>query len=153
MKVRELKLRKNPDCPICGENRTIHELIDYHEFCGVPHPDAPAEEPQVLEDELTVQQLKDQIDSGANPVIIDVREPSEFQIARLEGTTLIPLGEIPQRFQEIPRDQEVVLHCKMGVRSRQAVDFLKQQGFTRVKNLAGGITAWSEQIDPNVPKY
>lgn len=151
MKMRELKLRKNPECPICGENPTIHELIDYHEFCGVPHPDEAKEEP-VAADEITVQQLKDGIDKGAAPTIIDVREPSEYQIANIGGT-LIPLGEIPQRYQEIPKDGEVVIHCKSGVRSRQAVDFLKSKGFDNVKNLNGGILAWSREIDNSVPTY
>lgn len=151
MKMRELKLRKNPDCPICGEHPTIHELIDYHEFCGVPHPDEVVEEP-MAEDEITVQQLKASIDEGAAPTLIDVREPSEYQIANL-GATLIPLGEIPQRYQEIPKDGEVVVHCKSGVRSRQAVDFLKSKGFDNVKNLKGGILAWSREIDSGVPTY
>jgi adenylyltransferase/sulfurtransferase len=152
MKMRELKLRKNPDCPICGEHPTITELIDYHEFCGVPHPDEVKEE-VLLPDEITVKQLKVSIDQGAAPVLIDVREPSEYQIARIDGAKLIPLGEVPQRYQEIPQDTEVVVHCKSGVRSRKAVDFLKQQGFTNVKNLAGGILAWSQEIDPTVPTY
>ncbi len=152
MKFRELKLRKNPDCPICGEHPTITELIDYHEFCGVPHPDE-VQEVELLPDEVTAKQLKASIDQGAAPVLIDVREPSEYQIARIDGATLIPLGEVPQRYQEIPRDTEVVIHCKSGIRSRTAVEFLKEQGFTNVKNLADGILGWSKDVDPTVPTY
>lgn len=152
MKFRELKLRKNPDCPICGEHPTITELIDYHEFCGVPHPDKEQDAP-LAEDDITPAQLKSLIDSGAAPVIIDVREPNEYQIVRIEGATLIPLGEVAQRHQEIPRDAEVVIHCKVGGRSRQAVDYLKEQGYTNLKNLAGGILAWREEVDPTLPEY
>ncbi|HEY3267643.1 MAG TPA: molybdopterin-synthase adenylyltransferase MoeB [Armatimonadota bacterium] len=152
MKFRELKLRKDPNCPICGEHATIHELIDYHEFCGVPNPSAAKEE-TVLPDEITVTQLKSLIDAGHAPKIIDVREPSEYQIARIDGTTLIPMNDVPTRLAEIPRDGDVVVHCKMGGRSRSVVDFLKAQGYSNVKNLTGGITAWSQQIDPAVPTY
>jgi adenylyltransferase/sulfurtransferase len=152
MKVRELKLRKSPDCPICGDNPSIHSLIDYHEFCGVPHPDEIKEEP-LASDEISVSQLRDRFAAGTETVLIDVREPSEYQIARIGGSKLIPLGEIPVRYGEVPRDGDVVVHCKMGGRSRQAVDFLKTKGYTNVKNLSGGIDAWSRQIDPSVPTY
>lgn len=152
MKVRELKLRKNPDCPICGDHPTIHELIDYHEFCGVPHPNEKKEEP-LAGDEITVTELRDKLSLSPDTVLIDVREPVEYQIARIGGSKLIPLGEIPVRYAEVPRDGEVIVHCKMGGRSRQAVDFLKTKGYTNVKNLAGGIDAWSRQVDPSVPTY
>ncbi|HEY3412840.1 MAG TPA: molybdopterin-synthase adenylyltransferase MoeB [Armatimonadota bacterium] len=152
MKIRELKLRKNPDCPVCGEHPTIHELIDYNEFCGVPHLNQTKEEP-LATDEISVEQLKQRLDAGTPTIVFDVREPSEYQIARLGGSTLIPLGDLPQRYTEIPRDGDVVIHCKLGGRSRMAVDYLKSLGYTNVKNLAGGITAWSQQIDSSVPTY
>lgn len=152
MKFRELKLRKSPECPICGDHPTIDHLIDYHEFCGVPHPDA-GQEVTLLEDEWSVRQLKERLDSGEKPIIIDVREPNEYQIARLDDTLLIPLGDLPLRYYEIPREGPVVVHCKMGGRSRQAVDFLKSMGYSNVVNLAGGIDAWSRDIDPTVPTY
>lgn len=151
MKFRELKLRKDPRCPVCGDNPTVTAPIDYFEFCGVPHPDDRAAA-CLLPDEISVRQLKDLMEAGRAPMLIDVREPYEYQICNLGGR-LIPLGELPQRFGEIPRGCDVVVHCKMGGRSRQAVDFLKAQGFTNVKNLAGGITAWSREIDPGVPAY
>ena len=150
MKFRELKLRKNPDCPICGDHRTITKLIDYQEFCGIPNH-APVEAPVV--GEIDVTELKAKQDRGDKFVLVDVREPHEYQIARIPGSVLIPLGELPKRLNELnPRD-EIVMHCKMGGRSAKAVDLLKQNGFTRVINVKGGITAWSDMVDPSVPKY
>jgi adenylyltransferase/sulfurtransferase len=151
MKFRELKLRKNPECPICGDHRTITKLIDYQEFCGIPnHP--PVEAP-VVTGEIDVTELKAKQDRGDKFVLVDVREPHEYQIARIPGSVLIPLGELPKRLNELnPRD-EIVMHCKMGGRSAKAVDLLKQNGFTKVINVKGGITAWSDKVDPSVPKY
>ena len=155
MKFRELKLKKDPDCPVCGTHPTVHELIDYEQFCGV----APAA-PEVVvtrgnadETETDVQELKRKIDAGEDFFLLDVREPNEFQIGRIPGSTLIPLGEVPQRVNEIPRDKDIVVHCKMGARSAKAASFLRQQGYRNVKNLKGGILDWSDKIDPTVPKY
>ena len=155
MKFRELKLKKDPDCPVCGTNPTVTELIDYEQFCGV----APAA-PEVAvttstnnETETDVKELKRRIDANEDFFLLDVREPNEFQIGRIPGSTLIPLGEVPQRVNEIPRDKEIVVHCKMGGRSAKAAAFLRQQGYKNVKNLKGGILDWSDKIDPSVPKY
>src|SRR5581483_7768787 len=145
MKFQELRLRKDPECPMCG-TRTIQELIDYDQFCGIR-----GQEQQQVGD-MTVEELKRRIDAGENLYILDVREPHEYAIANLGGH-LIPLNDLPKRVGELDRDREIVAHCKSGGRSAKAVDFLRQQGFTNVKNLSGGITAWSEKIDPKVPKY
>jgi len=155
MKFRELKLKKDPECPVCGENPTVRELIDYEQFCGVA-PTAPEVHVTGASDnatETTVTELKKRMDAKADFFLLDVREPNEYQIGRIPGSTLIPLGEVPQRVNEIPRDKEIIVQCKMGGRSAKAAAFLRQQGFTRVKNLTGGILAWSDQIDPTVPKY
>src|SRR5579875_15995 len=165
MNFRTLKLRKNPNCPACGTHE-IKELIDYDQFCGIPKPaetgplevsshgkvaDLPVVDgiPQ-----LSVEQLKSEIDAGNKPFILDVREPHEYQIVNL-GAPLIPVGQLPQRLNEIPvgKDQEIVVHCKSGGRSQNASLALKQAGFTNVKNLAGGITAWADKIDKSLPKY
>ncbi len=151
MKFRELKLRKNPECPICGDHRTITKLIDYQEFCGIPnHP--PVEAPAVT-GEIDVTEVKAKQDRGDQFVLVDVREPHEYQIARIPGSVLIPLGELPKRLNELNPQDEIVMHCKMGGRSAKAVDLLKQNGFTKVINVKGGITAWSDKVDPSVPKY
>ncbi|HSE99239.1 MAG TPA: ubiquitin-like small modifier protein 1 [Blastocatellia bacterium] len=150
MKFRELKLRKNPDCPVCGENPTVTELIDYEEFCGVTH------QPQVevgADFEITPLELKAKIDRGDEFVLVDVREPEEYAICRIPGSRLIPLRTVPERVHELSSADDIVVHCRSGVRSGQAVEFLKQAGFRRVKNLAGGILRWSDDVDPAVPKY
>lgn len=152
MQFRELKLKKDPNCPICGTNPTIHELIDYEEFCGIRGEEAPAQEVQVSE-EITVQELKARLDAGEHPKIVDVREPYEYAIARLPGTTLIPLGQIVERSGELNPNEEIILHCRSGKRSADALNQLKAKGFTNLKNLVGGTLAWSDEIDPNVPKY
>jgi adenylyltransferase/sulfurtransferase len=152
MRFRELKLRKSPECPICGPNPTIKQLIDYQQFCGIV-PETPQEKnvkngiPQ-----LTVKELKQRLDSGEDAYILDVREPFEYQIANIGGK-LIPQNDVPQRLAEIDRDREVIVQCKSGGRSQKIAEFLKQAGYPRVVNLAGGILAWSDQIDPKVPKY
>jgi len=151
MKYRELKLRKDPNCPICGENPTIKELIDYEQFCGIgTEADKIVLEPQF---EISVHELKTELDKNGAPVIIDVREPHEFEICRIPQSTLIPLGQIETRVHELNREHDIVVHCKSGARSAKAVKFLKEAGFEKVRNLKGGILAWSEQIDPSVPKY
>ena len=149
MKFRELRLRKNPDCPACGTHPTIKQLIDYNEFCGIRGEEKPVE---ANVPEIQVEELKRRLDAGEDIFVLDVREPHEYQIANLGGY-LIPLGDLPNRVNELDTSREIVAHCKMGGRSAKAVAFLKQAGFTKVKNLAGGITAWSERVDPKLPKY
>ena len=149
MKFRELKLRKNPDCPACGKHPTIKKLIDYNEFCGIRGEEKPVE---ATVPEIQVEELKKKLDKGEDVFILDVREPHEYQIANLGGY-LIPLGDLPNRVSELDTSREIVAHCKMGGRSAKAVAFLKQAGFTKVHNLAGGITAWADRVDPKMPKY
>jgi len=149
MSFRELKLRKNPNCPVCGENPTIKELIDYEAFCGIT-PE------QILHEsgfEITAEELKAKLENGENIILIDVREPHEYEINRIHGSKLIPLSKLPEMVNELDQTSEIVLYCKMGGRSARAVQFLRELGFTRVKNLAGGIDAWIEKVDPNMPKY
>ena len=150
MKFRELKLRKNPNCPMCGTNRAIHQLIDYYEFCGVRGEEAPG--PDVQVPEISARELKSRLDRGDDLYILDVREPHEYQICNLNGH-LIPLGELPQRVHELDSAREIVAHCRSGKRSAEAVDFLRKAGFRKILNLTGGILAWSDQVDSSVPKY
>jgi adenylyltransferase/sulfurtransferase len=152
MRFRELKLRKSPDCPVCGEHPTITQLIDYHQFCGVPVQAEPAP-PGLAEGEIDPADVKRRIDAGDRFVLIDVREPHEWQICRIPRAKLIPLGELPKRVNELDTADEIVAHCKSGMRSAKAVEFLKQAGFRKVKNMKGGILAWSDKVDPSVPKY
>ena len=149
MKFRELKLRKNPDCPVCGKNPTIKKLIDYQEFCGIRGEEAPAE---VTTSEMQVEELKQRLDRGDDLFVLDVREPHEYQICNIGGH-LIPLGDLPRRVNELDTSKEIVAHCRSGVRSAKAVNFLRQAGFKKVHNLAGGILAWADRVDPNMPKY
>src|SRR5262249_10895297 len=152
LRFRELKLRKNPECPVCGEHRTIHELIDYNQFCGIPqHEPAPA--PGLAEGEIDPVEVKSKIDRHDPFVLLDVREPHEWQIGHIPYAKLIPLGDLPKRVNELNSADEIVAHCKSGMRSAKAVDFLKQAGFRKVKNMKGGILAWSDKVDPSVPKY
>jgi sulfur-carrier protein adenylyltransferase/sulfurtransferase len=152
MRFRELKLRKNPECPVCGTNPTVTALIDYDHFCGIV-PETPQEKnlkngiPQV-----TVKEFKARRDSGENLFLLDVREPYEYQIAQIGGT-LIPQNDVPNRLAEIPRDREIIVQCRSGARSQRIAEFLKQSGYTQVANLAGGILAWSDEVDPSVQKY
>ncbi len=152
MQFRELRLMKDPACPICGDNKTITELIDYQQFCGIRGEEAA---PQAVEEneEITVVELKARMDAGEKLTVIDVREPYEFAIARIPGTTLIPLGQIAERSVDLDKSTEIILHCRSGKRSADALNQLKAKGFTRLKNVVGGIMAWSEQVDPKVPKY
>jgi sulfur-carrier protein adenylyltransferase/sulfurtransferase len=149
MRFRELKLRKNPDCPACGTHPTVTKLIDYNEFCGIRGEEKPVTSNVP---EIQPEELKARLDAGDNIFILDVREPHEYQICNLQGY-LIPLGELPKRAHELDSSREIVAHCRSGVRSAKAVTFLQQAGFRKVKNLAGGILAWSDKVDPNVPKY
>src|SRR5947199_1282115 len=148
MKFRELKLRKNPDCPVCGPNRTITELIDYQEFCGIRGEEAPV---STTAPEIQPEELKRRLDAGEDIYILDVREPHEYQICNLNGH-LIPLADLPKRANELDPGKEMVVHCRSGGRSTPAVEFLQKQGFTKAKNLTGGVLAWSDRIDPRRPK-
>jgi sulfur-carrier protein adenylyltransferase/sulfurtransferase len=152
MRFRELKLRKNPECPVCGQNPTVTKLIDYQQFCGIV---PETKEEKSLKNgipQLTVKELKQRLDAGEDVFILDVREPYEYQIANIGGT-LIPQNDVPQRMAEIDREREVVVQCRSGARSQRIAEFLKQAGYPRVVNLAGGILAWSDEIDPTVRKY
>ncbi len=152
MRFRELKLRKNPECPVCGENPTVTQLIDYQQFCGIV--------PETKEDksmkngipQITVKELKRRIDAGEDVQLIDVREPYEYQIAQIGGK-LIPQNDVPNRLAEIDRNREVIVQCRSGARSQRIAEFLVQSGYPKVANLAGGILAWSDEIDPKVQKY
>src|SRR5579862_8481816 len=152
MKFREFKLRKDPKCPVCSENPTITELIDYDQFCGIPQAKA-AEEAEAPVPHITVQELKSKLDRGDKFQLIDVREPFEWDICRIPGATLIPLGQLPSRMSELDSADEIVLQCKTGGRSARALKLLQEAGFGKLNNLEGGITAWAEQIDTSVPKY
>jgi adenylyltransferase/sulfurtransferase len=148
MEFRELQLRKDPDCPLCGERRTITTLIDYEQFCGLPPANAPA-----AAGEIGARELQRLVESGAELMLLDVREPFEDAIARIPGAKLVPLGGLPSRIAELDRSKEIVIYCHHGVRSRRALEFLRTQGFERLRNLSGGIDAWSVEVDPRVPRY
>jgi sulfur-carrier protein adenylyltransferase/sulfurtransferase len=150
MRFRELKLKKNPACPVCGPNPTIIELIDYEQFCGIRGEEAPA--PNVQVPEMSPRELKQRLDRGDDLFVLDVREPHEYQICNLNGY-LIPLGDLPKRVSELDSSREIVAHCRSGKRSADAVDFLRKAGFRKIWNLKGGILAWSDEVDPSVPKY
>ena len=150
LKFRELKLRRDPQCPLCGEHPTIRELVDYEAFCGI----VPEEEDPGHPDEVTVQAMKRALDNPALGIqVVDVREPDEYEIARVAGVTLLPLSQLRDRFTELDPERQYYLHCKAGVRSLKALYFLRQQGFKQVKSVKGGIAAWSDEIDGNVPRY
>src|SRR5690348_3845363 len=149
MKFRELKLRKNPECVVCGTHPTVTKLIDYEEFCGLRGQEKPVSNSVP---EISVEELKRRLDAKEDLVIVDVREPHEYQICNLNGV-LIPLNDLPRRVHELDPSKEMVVHCRSGARSARAVGFLQQAGFAKAKNLAGGILAWADRIDPKVPKY
>jgi sulfur-carrier protein adenylyltransferase/sulfurtransferase len=153
MRFRELKLKKDPDCPVCGTHPTVTKLIDYEQFCGI-HP--AASEPESMAShstEISSVELKARLDRGDKLTLVDVREPNEYQINRIPGTTLIPLGEIPRRYAELNKDDEIVVSCKIGGRSAKAADFLRSVGFKRVLNHRGGIIDWIDKVDPSLPRY
>jgi sulfur-carrier protein adenylyltransferase/sulfurtransferase len=150
MKFRELKLRKNPECPVCGEHPTVTKLIDYAEFCGIRAQEPPTTVTNVPE--ITPRELKTRLDRGDDIYILDVREPHEYQICNLNGH-LIPLGELSRRVHELDSSREIVAHCRSGKRSADAVEFLRGAGFRKISSLKGGILAWSDDVDPTVPKY
>ena len=150
MRFREMRLRKDPNCPVCGENPTVTELIDYQEFCGIPQANAKARADEVPE--ITVQELKERMHNGGKFSVLDVREPHEYEVANI-GARLIPLAELPERLIELDRDETLAVHCKTGGRSARAVRLLQDSGFQNVYNVRGGIDAWSEEIDSSVPRY
>ncbi|MBT3413952.1 MAG: molybdopterin-synthase adenylyltransferase MoeB [Nitrospina sp.] len=154
MKFREMKLRKDKACPICGDNPTITELIDYEEFCGIRPVEESANDAEM---EIAVEQVKQMLDSGHGFKLIDVREPSEYEICKIAQATLIPLGDIeakdPEKLNGLSPDEEIVLHCKAGVRSMKALKVLEEMGFSNLKSMRGGINEWSEKIDSSVPLY
>lgn len=155
LSFRELKLKRAVDCPVCGDAPTIHELIDYDQFCGVPSTEERNMETVSAIPEITATELKARLDGGDNLTIVDVREPEEWEIGNLgdQGARLIPLGEIPARLNELDPEAEIVLQCRSGGRSAKALRYLKERGYTRLLNLKGGIVAWSDEVDPSVPKY
>jgi sulfur-carrier protein adenylyltransferase/sulfurtransferase len=150
MRFRELKLRRDRECPVCGDHPTVTKLIDYQQFCGIAPPQVEAASAEGVIDAV---QVKQKLDRGEDFTLIDVREPHEYQIARIPGARLIPLGELPKHLQELNPEAEIVAHCKSGARSQKAVDLLKQNGFRNVRNMTGGILAWSDKVDPTVAKY
>jgi molybdopterin/thiamine biosynthesis adenylyltransferase/rhodanese-related sulfurtransferase len=150
MSFQEFKVRRNPRCPLCGDQPTITALIDYDQFCGVRGQE-PA--PVAAEGDITVEELHQRLERGETPFILDVRNPEEYQICRLPGSQLVPLPQLGQRLGELDRGREMVVHCKSGMRSAKAIGVLRQQGFTKLRNLKGGILAWAERIDRQMPKY
>jgi adenylyltransferase/sulfurtransferase len=155
MRFQEFKVRRNPKCPVCGDHPSITKLIDYEQFCGVRGQEtpAPAAAGGSAMAEVTAEELKRRLDRGEDLFILDVRNPPEFQICRIPGSTLLPLPELAQRFRELDAGREMVVHCKSGMRSAKAIEFLRQQGFTKLTNLKGGILAWADKVDPGMPKY
>ena len=147
MTFRELKLRRDPDCPVCGTAPTIRQLRDYDEYCDGVRP-----APEELEN-VTVEELKSRIDQKADFVLVDVREPNEAQICSIPGAQLIPLNQLPERYRELPQDRELIIHCRSGMRSARAAHFLKGRGYANVHNLEGGILAWIDRIDPTLTRY
>jgi adenylyltransferase/sulfurtransferase len=150
MRFRELKLRKNPDCVVCGKHPTVTKLIDYEEFCGLRGQEQSVTNTGIPE--ISVEELKRRLDAKDDLFVLDVREPHEYQICNINGY-LIPLNDLPKRVNELDPSKDMVVHCRSGMRSAKAVEFLHQAGFTKAKNLAGGILAWADRVDPKVPKY
>ena len=157
MTVREMKVRKNPKCPICGPNPTIRELIDYQAFCGVrggePAQDHSKGVSAMPDDEITPVDLKARIDRGERPFILDVRNAEEIAICKIEWSTVIPLPELPNRLGELDPGVPMVVHCKSGMRSAKAIKLLRDNGFSQLTNLTGGILAWIKEVDPTQPTY
>ena len=154
MRFRELKLRKDPDCPVCGDHPTVTQLIDYEQFCGItPGATAAASSSTEDADEATVEELKTRLDRHESFLLLDVREPQEFEICRIPGSVLIPLGDLPSRLSELEGRDDMIVHCKSGVRSGKAVRLLREAGYSKARNLNGGILAWISRIDPTLPKY
>ncbi len=150
MKFRELKLKKDLECPVCGENATIKALIDYEEFCGIG---PEVEESPTGIDEVTPKELKEELDQGQDPYILDVRNPVEYEISRIEGSHLIPLDQLLNRLHELDSARDIVAHCRTGARSAKAIEMLQEAGFRKLRNLKGGVLAWADEVDPTMPKY
>jgi adenylyltransferase/sulfurtransferase len=150
MKFRELKLKKDPECPVCGENATIKALIDYEEFCGIG---PEVEESPTGIDEVTAKELKEELDQGQDPYILDVRNPVEYEISRIEGSHLIPLDQLLNRLNELDSARDIVAHCRSGARSAKAIEMLQEAGFRKLRNLKGGVLAWADDVDPTMAKY
>jgi adenylyltransferase/sulfurtransferase len=147
MSFRELRLRKDPQCPICGEHPTIRELVDYDVFCGAKPATAESSD-------MSVRELAERLARGDDDfVLVDVREPHELAIARFPKALHVPMRQVPQRMSELSKDRTLVIACQHGVRSERVLEFLKQQGYTRLRNLTGGIDAWSREVDTSVPRY
>lgn len=142
----EVRVGKNPDCPVCGRKPTVTKLIDYEEFCRRGRVESPVEE-------VTPRLLKSRLDAGSEIVLLDVREPFEYALCHIEGTTLIPMGELERRVGELSAEKDIVVYCHSGIRSARAVNFLKSLGFKKALNLKGGIDAWAEEIDPKMVRY
>jgi sulfur-carrier protein adenylyltransferase/sulfurtransferase len=147
-----VRIRRNPKCPVCGDNPTIKELIDYDQFCGVGRGNEESAGAQGVP-EITVKELSERLQRKDKFVLVDVREPHEYQIAKIPGSRLIPLGEVAQRANELDTADDIVVHCKSGMRSAKAIKTLQQLGFKKLRNVKGGILAWSDEVDPSVPKY
>jgi len=153
MVFREVKLRKDPACPACGDHPSIGDVQAYEQFCGLPPTECKEEEQILAEFDMTPAQLKSMMHADPDLYVLDVREPFEIAICAIAGTVKIPLGQIGERYQEVPKDRDVVVHCKMGGRSAQAVEFLQAKGYTRARNLAGGILRWADDIEPDMTRY
>jgi len=153
MKFREVKLRRDPGCPACGEHPSISDVTEYEQFCGLPPTETMHEEEALADYDITPNELKKMLDDNPGLYVLDVREPHEIDICAIDGTRKIPLGELSARLAEVPRNEAVVVHCKMGGRSAQAVEFMQSQGYDHVKNLAGGILRWIDEVDPSQSKY
>ena len=148
VRLREFHLRRDPECPVCGDHPTIMKPIDYNQFCGVGKTPAPGDAPVI-----SARELKAKLDRGDRFILLDVREPAEYALCKIPGSRLIPLGELPARTGELDRSEEIVLQCKAGGRSLKALHLLKQAGFEKLWNLTGGILAWADEVDPTTPKY
>jgi adenylyltransferase/sulfurtransferase len=153
MKFRELKVRKDPSCPVCGDHRTITELQDYEYFCGYGRGNEAEGESEGPVEAITVKQLQEALAAGRNIKLLDVREPQEWDIATLPNAQLIALGELPERVNELDTADDMVVYCHHGMRSARAIGFLQKMGFQKLKNLAGGIDAWAAQVDQDMPRY
>ncbi|MDQ6961942.1 MAG: molybdopterin-synthase adenylyltransferase MoeB [Mariprofundaceae bacterium] len=153
MKFREVKLRKDPTCPACGDNPTIGDVVEYEQFCGLPPTEVEEEEETLAEYDITPRECKTNMDTNPDVFVLDVREPHEISICEIKGTYKIPLGQIATRYAEVPTDRSVIVHCKMGGRSAQAVEFLQSKGYTDIKNMAGGIIRWIDDVDASLQKY
>jgi len=153
MRFREMKLRRDPSCPACGESPGIGDVVAYEQFCGLPPTETMEEEVVLADNDITPSQLKVMMETNPDLYVLDVREPHEIAICAIEGTHKIPLGQLAERYAEVPTDQTVVVHCKLGGRSAQAAEFLQSRGYSDIKNLAGGILRWIEDADASLQKY